>query len=49
MSFGACVVNPSNDIAIVDFIKHADQALYLAKEEGRNCGRVVNLVDENNE
>ncbi|WP_019529553.1 diguanylate cyclase domain-containing protein [Dasania marina] len=49
MSFGACVVKPNNDIEIVEFIKRADQALYRAKEEGRNCGRVVDLVDENKE
>ncbi|MFT6221353.1 MAG: diguanylate cyclase (GGDEF)-like protein [Candidatus Endobugula sp.] len=44
MSFGACVVKSDEALDVIDIIKSADKALYLAKSEGRNCGRVFDLT-----
>jgi diguanylate cyclase (GGDEF)-like protein len=35
-SFGVYVVTPSTQLSLNDMVKHADQALYQAKSEGRN-------------
>lgn len=45
MSFGACVIYPSDDLDLVDIIKSADQALYRAKLNGRNQSVVFNYSD----
>lgn len=36
MSFGIAAIIPGSDIAVDDLINMADQALYVAKEKGRN-------------
>ena len=46
MSFGACVAKPSDNLDVLDIIKTADRALYMAKSEGRNCSRVIELDKE---
>lgn len=43
ISCGVATLSPLNEIKVVNLIKSADLALYLAKSEGRNCVRQNNL------
>lgn len=38
VSFGIAAIEP--DISVEEAIEHADNALYKAKNEGRNCTRI---------
>ncbi|ESP92347.1 diguanylate cyclase domain-containing protein [Pseudoalteromonas luteoviolacea] len=44
VSVGACVMRPSNGESEEVLLNHADRAMYTAKEIGRNCAKVINLV-----
>lgn len=39
VSIGMATLSPSPENSITELIERADKALYLAKEEGRNCLR----------
>ncbi|MCR5665281.1 MAG: diguanylate cyclase [Eubacterium sp.] len=43
ISQGICVGIPKNDVTYVDFLHHADQALYQAKKGGKNGYRIVSI------
>ncbi len=42
VSVGACFVSSESDITLSEIIEYADQALYRAKDNGRNCLVVSN-------
>jgi diguanylate cyclase (GGDEF)-like protein/PAS domain S-box-containing protein len=42
ISMGVAAVVPTQDMSVEDLIALADQALYQAKREGKNCARRVN-------
>lgn len=43
VSIGIAVALPKNQLSFEQLFKAADQALYLAKEQGRNCTRVAEI------
>lgn len=45
VSIGVSSLIPSKEISPNDFLQAADDALYIAKGEGRNCIRQKNIVD----
>ncbi len=49
ISLGVACMSPEDDISLEDAIKHADQALYQAKENGRNQVQVHNAMNKVNE
>jgi diguanylate cyclase (GGDEF)-like protein len=46
ISCGVATLFPSQDSQVINLIKSADRALYLAKAEGRNCVRQSMLVPD---
>ncbi|MDK1290600.1 CHASE domain-containing protein [Pseudoalteromonas umbrosa] len=47
VSIGGAVMRPSSHESAEIALNHADRAMYTAKENGRNCAHIVNLVKPN--